>query len=160
MVVATKGGHYDFSNPSVSRVTAADVRRDLEDSLRTLGRDTIDLYYLHRVTPEVPVEGVAEGMGPLISEGLIRGWGLSQVPVEIIARHRKQVELKDSVQPDVTQYNELILKTLRSRPCTAEDLVSTLGIPADRIEPHLRRMERAGLVISEPGTRGTFYRPA
>ena len=82
------------------------------------------------------------------------------VPVEIIARHRKQVELKDSVQPDVTQYNELILKTLRSRPCTAEDLVSTLGIPADRIEPHLRRMERAGLVTSEPGARGTFYRPA
>ena len=82
------------------------------------------------------------------------------VPVEIIARHKKQVELKDSGQPDVAQYNELILKTLRSRPCTAEDLVSTLGIPADRIEPHLRRMERAGLVTSEPGTRGTFYRPA
>ncbi|MBQ9337603.1 MAG: radical SAM protein [Lentisphaeria bacterium] len=82
------------------------------------------------------------------------------VPVEIIARHKKQVELNDSAQPDVAQYNDLILKTLRSRPCTAEDLVSTLGIPADRIEPHLRRMERAGLVTSEPGSRGTFYRPA
>ena len=81
------------------------------------------------------------------------------VPVEIVSRHQKQVKIQNG-QPDVTQYNELILKTLRSRPCTAEDLVSTLGIPADRIEPHLRRMERAGLVIPEPGTRGTFYRPA
>ena len=80
-------------------------------------------------------------------------------PVEIVARHRQQVRIQ-SGQPDVTQYNELILKTLRSRPCTAEDLVSTLGIPADRIEPHLRRMERAGLVIPEPGSRGIFYRPA
>ena len=80
-------------------------------------------------------------------------------PVEIVSRHQKQVRIQNG-QPDVTQYNELILKTLRSRPCTAEDLVSTLGIPADRIEPHLRRMERAGLVIPEPGTRGTFYRPA
>ena len=81
------------------------------------------------------------------------------VPVEIIARHKKLVELKNGV-PDVEQYNEMILKTLRSRPCTAEDLVSTLGIPSDRIEPHLRRMERAGLVVPEPGARGTFYRPA
>jgi len=81
------------------------------------------------------------------------------VPAEIVSRHQKQVRIQNG-QPDVTQYNELILKTLRSRPCTAEDLVSTLGIPADRIEPHLRRMERAGLVIPEPGTRGTFYRPA
>ncbi len=80
-------------------------------------------------------------------------------PVEIVSRHQKQVRIQNG-QPDVTQYNELILKTLRSRPCTAEDLVSTLGIPADRIEPHLRRMERAGLVIPEPGPRGTFYRPA
>lgn len=81
------------------------------------------------------------------------------VPVEIISRHQKQVKLKDVI-PDVEQYNELILKTLRSRPCTAQDLVSTLEIPAERIEPHLRRMERAGLVVSEPGERGVFYRPA
>ena len=81
------------------------------------------------------------------------------VPVEIISRHEKQVKLKNAI-PDVEQYNELILKTLRSRPCTAQDLVSTLEIPAERIEPHLRRMERAGLVVSEPGERGVFYRPA
>ena len=81
------------------------------------------------------------------------------VPAEIISRHQKQVKLKDVI-PDVEQYNELILKTLRSRPCTAQDLVSTLEIPAERIEPHLRRMERAGLVVSEPGERGVFYRPA
>ena len=79
------------------------------------------------------------------------------VPVEIVAAHRKQVKLKNGL-PDVEQYNEILLKTLRSRPCTAKDLTALLGIPANRIEPHLRRMERAGLVIPESGPRGTFYR--
>ena len=126
------------------RELAARIRPD-KVQLNSLDRPGV-VDWVHPADP-----AVLERIGSVIGQA---------VPVEIIARHRKQVELKDSAQPDVAQYNELILKTLRSRPCTAEDLVSTLGIPADRIEPHLRRMERAGLVISEPGTRGTFYRPA
>lgn len=81
------------------------------------------------------------------------------VPVEKIARHARRVENENHEELDVGQYNELILKTLRSRPCTAEDISVTVGIEADRIAPHLRRMERAGLIVSESGTRGTFYRP-
>ena len=48
-----------------------------------------DLYYLHRINPSVAVEEVAEGMGQLIKDGLIKGWGLSQVPVKIIDRAQK-----------------------------------------------------------------------
>lgn len=62
------------------------VRRHLEASLGRLQTDYVDLYYLHRVNPAVAVEDVAESMGRLIGEGLIRGWGLSQVPVSVIAR--------------------------------------------------------------------------
>lgn len=62
------------------------VRRHLEGSLERLGTDRADLYYLHRVNPEVPIEDVAEAMGSLADEGLIRGWGLSQVDVDVIAR--------------------------------------------------------------------------
>ena len=81
------------------------------------------------------------------------------VNVEIVSRHKVQVKTADRETPPVDKYNDLILKTLRSRPCTAEDLTVTIGIPAERITPHLRRMERAGLVISEEGSRGIFYRP-
>lgn len=95
---------------------------------------------------------------PAVLERIAAEIGKS-VPAEIIARHQKQVKLKNGL-PDVEQYNGLILKTLHSRPSTAEDLVATLGIPSERIEPHLRRMERAGLIVSESGARGTFYRPA
>ena len=42
--------------------------------------------YLHRVNPDIPVEDVAEAMGKLIREGLIRGWGLSMVNAAILER--------------------------------------------------------------------------
>ena len=56
----------------------------LKKSMERLQTDYVDLYYLHRVNQKIPLEEVAEGMGKLIEEGLIRGWGLSQVPVRII----------------------------------------------------------------------------
>lgn len=62
------------------------VKEHLTASLERLRTDYADLYYLHRVNPEVPVEEVAEVMGRLIDEGLIRGWGLSQVDARTIMR--------------------------------------------------------------------------
>lgn len=70
----------------VAHGVEAVLRRHLEASLKRLGTDRVDLYYLHRVNPDVPVEDVAGGMGRLIDDGLIRGWGLSQVPVTVIER--------------------------------------------------------------------------
>ncbi len=68
------------------------VRRHLEASLSRLQTDWVDLYYLHR-TGSVPVEDVAEAMGRLIEEGLIRGWGLSQVDVDVIDRAQQVTPL-------------------------------------------------------------------
>lgn len=62
------------------------IRRHLEASMEKLRTDYIDLYYLHRVNDLVPVEDVAEVMGKLIKEGLIRGWGLSQVSGETLEK--------------------------------------------------------------------------
>lgn len=62
------------------------VRAHLAASLERLQTDYADLYYLHRINPDIPVEDVAQVMGKLIREGLIRGWGLSQVDVDVIER--------------------------------------------------------------------------
>lgn len=85
VVLATKlflGSSEVRSEGSVYRA----VRRHLEDSMDRLQTDMVDLYYLHRTSGGVRIEDVAEAMGLLIEDGLIRGWGLSQVDVDIIDR--------------------------------------------------------------------------
>jgi len=62
------------------------IREHLKASLENLRTDYLDLYYLHRVNEDVPVEEVAKVMGQLIEEGIIRGWGLSQVGTETLKK--------------------------------------------------------------------------
>lgn len=69
------------------------IRRHLDGSLDRLQTDMVDLYYLHRTSGGVPVEEVAETMGLLIEDGFIRGWGLSQVDVDVIDRAQRVTPL-------------------------------------------------------------------
>lgn len=68
------------------------VRKHLEGSMERLQTDYVDLYYLHRVS-SVPIEEIAEVMGRLIDDGLIRGWGMSQVDVDMIRRAQQVTPL-------------------------------------------------------------------
>ena len=62
------------------------VRESCEGSLKRLGIDTIDLYYQHRVDPEVPIEETAGAMAELVKEGKVRYIGLSEASPESIRR--------------------------------------------------------------------------
>ena len=62
------------------------IRTSVENSLRRLGTDHIDLYYQHRADPNVPVEEVAGVMADLIREGKITHWGLSEATEDTIRR--------------------------------------------------------------------------
>lgn len=64
----------------------ASIRRQVERSLLRLKTDHIDLFYQHRVDPDVEPEIVAETMSALIREGKILGWGLSNAPVAYMKR--------------------------------------------------------------------------
>ncbi|HLR92183.1 MAG TPA: aldo/keto reductase [Atopostipes sp.] len=62
------------------------IRSHLNASLQNLRTDYIDLYYWHRVNEEIPIEEVVKVMRQLIDEGLIKGWGLSQVGTDLLKR--------------------------------------------------------------------------
>jgi len=62
------------------------VRKSIERSLRNLGTDYVDLYYLHRLDPATPIEDTVGAMSRLVEEGKVRYLGLSEVPGDIIRR--------------------------------------------------------------------------
>lgn len=65
------------------------IRECVEGSLKRLRTDYIDLYYQHRVDPNVPIEEVAGTMQELIDEGKILHWGMSEAAAETVRRaHR------------------------------------------------------------------------
>jgi pyridoxine 4-dehydrogenase len=82
-LVATKGGYAGGEGrPEV-------LRAQIEQSLRVLRVDAIDLWYLHRVHRETPLEASLETVGEFVAAGHIRHVGLSEVGVEQIERGRK-----------------------------------------------------------------------
>ena len=62
------------------------VRECIEGSLRRLGVDHVDLYYQHRVDPDVPIEETVGAMGELVAEGKVRYLGLSEAGPETLRR--------------------------------------------------------------------------
>ncbi|MEW2499165.1 aldo/keto reductase [Amycolatopsis sp. NPDC047767] len=89
VVLATKFGFVrDPEDPSKRGVRgdAAYVREAVENSLRRLGIDHIDLYYQHRVDPNVPIEETVGAMAELVQQGKVRHLGLSEAGAETIRR--------------------------------------------------------------------------
>ncbi|WP_438850752.1 aldo/keto reductase [Brevundimonas nasdae] len=64
----------------------ANVRRAVEGSLQRLGVDHIDLYYLHRVDPDTPIEETVGAMAELVAEGKVRFLGLSEAAPDTLRK--------------------------------------------------------------------------
>ena len=87
VVIATKFGFsYVEGKQSGLNSRPEYIRRMTEDSLERLGVDAIDLYYQHRVDPNVPIEDVAGTVRDLITEGKVKHFGLSEAGVRTIQR--------------------------------------------------------------------------
>ena len=91
--LATKFGFaYDRDDRRVDGRPAY-VRQACDASLQRLGIDHIDLYYLHRVDPEVPIEETVGAMGDLIRAGKVRHIGISEAAPETIRRGHSEYPL-------------------------------------------------------------------
>jgi pyridoxine 4-dehydrogenase len=165
IVVATKGGY----EPGANRPER--LRAELEESFERLGADTIDLYYLHRFQPDVPL---ADSLGVLREHrqaGRIRHVGLSQVGVDEIERARDVVPI-EAVQ------DEFNLAERKYDPvvdfCEREGLVFVPFYPLRAKPPGLgeiaRRydaspeqialawlLRRSPCIVPIPGTRSTDH---
>ncbi|MBT2441796.1 aldo/keto reductase [Streptomyces sp. ISL-36] len=87
VVLATKFGFANrLGEPTRVRGDAAYVRQACEASLRRLGVDHIDLYYQHRVDPQVPIEETVGAMAELVHAGKVRHLGLSEAGASTIRR--------------------------------------------------------------------------
>jgi len=87
VVIATKFGfRYDENGMTGVDSTPANVQRACEGSLKRLGVETIDLFYQHRVDPNVPIEETVGAMGRLVEQGKVRRLGLSEASAETIRR--------------------------------------------------------------------------
>jgi len=113
-VVATKGGF----RPGEGSPEA--LRAQIEESLRRLRTDRIELYYLHRVDPETPLEDSLGTIAEYVERGAIRRVGVSEAGIEQIEQARQVVEitavqnrynLAERTWEDVVDY------------CTAEGIV-------------------------------------
>ncbi len=85
VVIATKFG-FDTTGASALDSRPEHIRQVAEASLKRLKIDTIDLFYQHRVDPNVPIEDVAGAVKDLIREGKVKHFGLSEAGVQIIRR--------------------------------------------------------------------------
>ncbi len=87
VVLATKFGIANrLGEPTKVRGDAAYVHQACDASLRRLGIDHIDLYYLHRVDPDVPIEETVGAMAELVRAGKVRHLGLSEASAQTVRR--------------------------------------------------------------------------
>ncbi|MEK3725590.1 aldo/keto reductase [Paenibacillus sp. FSL H8-0034] len=82
LIIATKGGHPLLDTPLVSRLSAAEIEQDIVGSLQRLGTDYIDLYYLHRDDPRIPVETLIDILETHVRQGHIRYYACSNWTLE------------------------------------------------------------------------------
>jgi aryl-alcohol dehydrogenase-like predicted oxidoreductase len=103
ITVATKFGIIrDINDPKYRSLNGRPeyVKQACEASLKRLGTDVIDLYYLHRVDPATPVEETVGAMANLVKEGKIKGIGLSEVSAVTLERMHTTVHPITAVQSE------------------------------------------------------------
>ena len=87
VVIATKFGFHFQDGKSIGLNSRPEyIRKTVEESLKRLNIETVDLLYQHRVDPNVPIEDVAGTVKDLIQEGKVKHFGLSEAGVKTIRR--------------------------------------------------------------------------
>ena len=104
LVIATKSGFATCSGPQAGGNGATHIHAALEGSLRRLGVDYIDLYWIHVWDSLTPPEELLETMSGLVRAGKIRYWGLSNTPAWYVAKLATLAAVRGAPAPIALQY--------------------------------------------------------
>ncbi len=135
VVIATKFGFADGSPANGADSRPERIRQVADDALRRLRTDHIDLFYQHRVDPNVPIEDVAGTVRDLIAAGKVRHFGLSEAGVE--------------------QHPPRPRRPTRHRP--AERVLTVVARTRTRHHPHARRARHRPRSV-QPARQGLPHR--
>lgn len=138
--------------PTYSGADAATLRRELDDSLRRLGTDHVDLYYVHVDDLDTPLEETLETLAALVAAGKIRHLGWSNVRTWRLERIRALCERHAWPAPVAVQQQHSYL-----RPKAG---ANTRSIVDDEQLDHLRHNRDLTLVAYSPLLKGAYGNPA
>ena len=96
--IATKGGHPEMGHMDESRLSREELTKDLEESLKVLGVDYVDIYFLHRDDPKIPVEEIMPVLNDFYESGKIHFIGVSNWTTQRIEEANKFAE-KNGMEP-------------------------------------------------------------
>ncbi len=119
LFLITKGGAVDKGSTEKARLTPSDLRYDIEESLRALDTDSVDLYFLHRDDDAVPVESIMTILGEFYKEGKVKAIGASNWTASRIAEANAFAQKEGLPQFCVS---EIQWSLARSTPEKHEDL--------------------------------------
>ena len=104
VAIATKFGFDNEKGGLILNSRPEHIRKVVEESLKRLGTDRIDLYYQHRVDPNVPIEDVAGAVKELIAAGKVLHFGLSEASAKTI-RRAHAIQSVSAVQTEYSLMN-------------------------------------------------------
>ena len=141
-----KEGFTHLSQPGSTYIdgSPAHVKNAIEGSLKRLGTDYIDLYYLHRIDANVPVEETVGAMADLVKEGKVRYIGLSECSTDDLRRAHQ-------IHPITAVQSEYSLLTRIPEENGILELTKELGIAFVPFSPLSRGLLSANLNVAELG---------
>ena len=110
VIISTKGCHPVHDGPS--RLSYADMQKDVDESLEALYRDHIDIWWIHKDDPAVPVEGIVDGYNKLIKAGKVFTVGCSNWSIERIKAANAYAEATGQYGFSLSQINWSLATTM------------------------------------------------
>ena len=169
VLVSTKGGFPESQTSKVMRLSEAEVRYDLETSLKALETDVIEMYWLHRDDESRPVEEIIDYMNAFVKEGKIKCFGASNWTTKRIAEANEYAKNSGKIGFSASQirFSPAVLveggddRSLVTMDKESFDDYKTLGLPvaayASQAKGFFSKMAETGLDALSPKSRQRYY---